>query len=189
MAACTSFYLVCIPYLLGCFDFLKHRMMSRTLCLCSSYRLQTLMYRVLKLLHVFHGLSCVKERDWVLLQLLKTFFVVNVLVCQFEDLIRHLLRGAGALHACFIEIFWLIKVVPQELRLPPDKVCVGWVLGQPIIQTLQCLLCRFLERIRTKGERCYKLVVKLTEGSISLEIWRGCWLTYILFLILIITSK
>ena len=89
---------------------------------------------------------------------------------QLENLIRHLLRGAGALHACFFEIIWLIKIVPQELRLSPDKVCVGWVLGQPIIQTLQRLLCRFLERVRTKGVRGYKLVVKLTEGSISMAI-------------------
>ena len=35
MSACcsTSFNLVCIPDLLGRFDFLKHRMMPRTLCL------------------------------------------------------------------------------------------------------------------------------------------------------------
>ena len=63
MAACTALYLMCIPYLLGSFDFLKHRMMSRALRLCGSYPLETLMHRALKLLHVFHGLPREKQRD------------------------------------------------------------------------------------------------------------------------------
>ena len=44
------------------------------------------------------------------------------------------------------------------------------MLGQPVIQTLQGLLRYFLERVRTKVDTGYNMVVKLTGGSISTAI-------------------
>ena len=68
---------------------------------------------------------------------------------QLEDLIRHLLSGAGTVNTCVSEFLGFLQVVLQQLRLSADEVGVRRVLGETIVKAVQRLLGCLLERGRT----------------------------------------
>ena len=97
---------------------------------------QALFQAILQFIHIHKCLSSEKQRYGVLLKLLEPLLVIDVLVSEFEYLIRHLLCGAGPLNACLLEFLWLVQVVLKELGLASDEIGVGRVLGEPVIQTI-----------------------------------------------------
>ena len=89
-------------------------------------------------------------------------------MCQLEDLIGHLLRGTRTVNACVSEFMRLLQEMLKELRLSPNKVSVRRVLREPIVQSVQRLQGRLLERRRPT--KLISAHMKRTERMISMVI-------------------